>query len=150
MDEREIEKVFHFVDEENKGFLDKTELKIAYLCLFGFKISSIEIKEILRKCGSEFKNGKHKHYGLNKIDFVTLVTNRFKSIDEDEQIREIFNYFDARCKGFIDFKDFKRAVHMKLKHFDDNKLIRCFRELDRNIDGRVSFADFQLMMRTKI
>ena len=148
MKDQIIERAFDFADKDSKGYLNKQELKISFLCLFGFKPSKFD--DIFHHYGKSV-NEQHSHepiVAIKKDDFINLIHDRLKFVDEDDEIREIFHCFDMRCKGFIDVNDFKEAVRLKFPSFDDMKILRYFRELDGNSDGRVSYQDFCLMMKS--
>lgn len=142
-----IERSYDYCDKNNKGYLKKRELKICFLCNFGFKPSKFEINDILDKYGKYYQSASSGLIiGVGKVDVIRIMNDRFNFINEDDGIREIFQSFDSRCKGFIDINDFRKAVRLKYKHLNDLTIQQYFRELDTNSDGRVSFSEFHYMM----
>ena len=144
METKYIERAFHYADKNGNNYLNKHELHVAYLTLFGYKPSKFELDNIFSKYGR--LNEARDDILIDKNNFLTLIFERCKFMDKYDEIREIFQSFDWKCKGFIDFDDFKRAILLKYPHMDDLKISRYFRELDTNGDDKVSFHDFVFMM----
>ena len=159
MNQKDIERVFHFSDKENRGFLQRKELKIAYIAIFGYKPSRTELDDIMLNYGehisTEYANTvsisdlERRKNVVTKNKFLNLITSRLRFVDKDNEIREIFQLFDRNNKGFIGLDDFLYATKSKLKCFADFELTQFFRELDGDCDGRISYRDFQRMMRSR-
>lgn len=149
MEKSKIERIFHYVDKDNTGFLNKYQLKIAYLCLFGYKPSKFELRDIFINYGQHIQqNGVPVFHGVDKVNFIKLIQIRQKYVDWYDKIREIFQCFDTKNKGFISLEDFKRCCLLKYSHMEELKITQYFREIDTNGDGKVSFNDFTIMMET--
>lgn len=70
--------------------------------------------------------------------------------DEDEDIRQTFMAFDRRGRGFLVLDDFLQAVaEAGGAAMSPAAAEEAFREIDGDGDGRVSFRDFQRMMRAE-
>ena len=178
MDQSDMLKVFKYADAQNNGYLSKEELKIAMLCIFGFKLSKVETSYLLEKYGrtlddkdaryidigktvinkeslslnNKYNNVECSDSGTSELvvykdEFIDLVNARMAHYDIDDEIREIFQCIDVKRKGFIDMEDFTKAVRLKMKHIDGVRIERLFKEVDTDLDGRVSYRDFQLMMK---
>jgi len=146
-DVKTIEKSFNFADKETKGYLTKRELKIVFLCNFGFRPSRFEVSDIMEKYSQHYKSSVGTEVrGISKDNVIKIISDRLSYMDKDDGIREIFQCFDMRCKGFIDIDDFKHAIRLKFKHLSEMTIVQYFRELDTNGDGRVGFSDFHFMM----
>ena len=159
MNLKDIERVFHFADKENRGFLQRKEIKIAYVAIFGYKPARTELDDIISNYGKHINTEHPDTVSISDLErranvvtrneFLSLITNRLKFADKDNEIREIFQLFDRNNKGFIDLDDFLYATKLRLKCFADFELTQFFRELDGDCDGRISYRDFQRMMRSK-
>ena len=139
----DFERAFNFVDNLQKGFLDKHQIKLLYLSLFGYQPSLFELKNLSAKGYNHF--GKHSNY-VSREDIWKHLEEKFQYKDKYDELREIFQSFDVQSKGFINFEDFKKAIKIKNPSMDELKILRYFRELDTNLDDRVSFQEFVLMM----
>ncbi|GCC38101.1 hypothetical protein chiPu_0016612 [Chiloscyllium punctatum] len=49
--------------------------------------------------------------------------------------------------GFLTLDDFKRAFADVTPHLPEQTVTEAFREVDRDLDGHVSFKDFEIVMR---
>ena len=67
--------------------------------------------------------------------------------DEDGEIRQTFLAFDTKCRGFIGLEDAKNIFEVVAPFVKQFDLQRLFREVDRDGDGRVSYRDFEYMMK---
>ena len=79
--------------------------------------------------------------------FSDIAKAKLSSQDPNDEIRQLFLACDTRCRGFITIEDakciFKQTAPF-VKCFD---LQRMFEEVDRDNDGRVSYRDFEYMMK---
>ena len=143
-----IKRAFDLADNDKNGYLNREQLKIAHIVVFGCKPSKQEVEEIMDKYGRTTSNPSFSE-DKRIVDFDKYkqkMMEKLRHTDSDDDVMETFQVLDARCKGFIDLEDFKKLVHQFLPNFDDLKIRRIFNESDRDGDGRVSFRDFQLLM----
>ncbi|CAB3979437.1 EF-hand calcium-binding domain-containing 11-like [Paramuricea clavata] len=139
-EEQHISEVFSHVDHGRKGYLTRDELKLAIVELFGYKPSKYEVNEILAK-------ESNISTGISREFFTDIMKSKLSSQDPNDEIRQLFIACDKRCRGFITFEDAKSIFKQTapfVKHFD---LQRMFEEVDRDNDGRVSYRDFEYMMK---
>ncbi|BFZ11517.1 hypothetical protein BsWGS_14556 [Bradybaena similaris] len=137
------EQIFQAADEGKKGFLDSYDMKVALMMMFGQKISQREALQLLTQYGSKQLCG---NLGVSRCQFQKAITEQF-TVDEDEKIRSAFMLFDKCCRGFLTLEDVRAVFHQVCPHFADHRIEVAFRELDRDRDGRISYADFDLMMK---
>lgn len=138
---RECEEAFLAADEEAKGFLSQEDYKVAILSLLGYKPSKFEVRSV-------WKNRSGTNGGsLSKEEFVSLTAQRIMDQDKDSLARQVFLAFDVCCQGFLSEKDCLRAVQSVAPHLATDRIPALFREVDWNGDRRVSYRDFELMMR---
>merc|ERR1712150_17125 len=135
-----IQNAFYRCDQGHKGFLSREDVKVAMVSLFGYKPSKNEVDEIFGVIASESQCIKIDH-------FTEEMTKKMLVKDEDEEIRQTFLSFDSQCRGFLTFDDLKRVFAVVAPHFTDANIKDAFREIDRDGDGRVSYKDFEFMMK---
>ena len=140
---KECERAFENADCEQKGWLSREDYKVAVLSLLGCKPSGFEVERV-------WKNHnicQNHHQGLGKEAFTELMAEKLRNMDSDELARQVFLSFDAHHQGFISMETFKKAVWSVLPSFPEERAEQLFVEVDTNCDGRVSYGDFQLLMK---
>lgn len=146
LNEKEINllhKVFQDCDAKNKDYLSREDFKIAVVLLFGYKPSKYEVDQMIGKyCQENPKNG-----GLNFEQFLEVMKPKLFAKNEDEEIRQTFMAFDSQCNGFLKLEDLKKVFSQVAPNFPAHRIDNIFRELDSNGDGRVSFKDFDFLMK---
>ena len=149
---RDCEDAFAAADDGQKGYLTAEDYKVAILSLFGYKPSRYEVLGVWRdNCdasgGSHGGLTKDQFVCLTKDQFVSLVAQRIQRQDKDGMARQVFLAFDVCCKGFLTERDCLRAFQSVAPHLATDRIPDLFREVDWNRDGRVSYKDFELMMK---
>ena len=143
---RDCERAYDAADESQKGYLTPEDYKVGVLSLLGYKPSKYEIATVWRThCTHDSPN--HGPEGLQKDEFISLMAQRLEEQDADEVTRQVFLTFDARCQGFITEQDCVRAFQQVAPHLAKERIPLFFKEVDLNGDGRVSYRDFELMMK---
>ncbi|XP_022331126.2 EF-hand calcium-binding domain-containing protein 11-like [Crassostrea virginica] len=135
--------VFHEADEGNKGFLTREDVKVAIAELLGYKPSKYEVDQIINNYGKKFNNIT----GIPLENYMVVMSEKIVSADEDENIRHTFMAFDTKCRGFLAIEDLQKAFSQVAPHIPNHTIQCCFRELDRDGDGRISYKDFDFMMK---
>lgn len=143
---RDCERAFRDADEGQKGYLSPEDYKVAVVSLLGYKPSKYEIETVFKAQQSDQKLPKES-FKLDKAAFVTLMYGRMTQQDSDELIRQIFLSFDAHCQGFVTLENCKQAFRQVAPHIRDAQVELFFAEVDSNGDGRVSYRDFDIMMK---
>ncbi|XP_059175813.1 EF-hand calcium-binding domain-containing protein 11-like [Physella acuta] len=138
-----IEKAFDHSGVEKKGYLVYDDIKVAALMLFGHKLCKAEVQQMLAVYGSEYKTGIK---GFSLPQLTAAMTPKFRAEDEDEKIRNTFKAFDKNCQGFLKMEDVKR-VFSQCPLYPEHRVELAFREIDRDGDGRISYKDFDCMMK---
>ena len=141
---RECEEAFLAADEEKKGFLTREDYKVAILSLLGYKPSVFEVSTVWKNSSGVCERSQG---GLTKEQFVCLTAQRIMDQDKDGLVRQVFLAFDVCCRGFLNKQDCLRAVQSVAPHLASDRIPALFREVDWNGDGRVSYRDFELMMK---
>ncbi|XP_048394250.1 EF-hand calcium-binding domain-containing protein 11 isoform X1 [Stegostoma tigrinum] len=133
--------VFQECDLGQKGYLSREDLKVAVVTAFGYKPSKLETDMMMAEA---LENNLP---GLSIEQFTTLMSRKLAAQDRYDEIRQIFLAFDARCRAFLTLDDFKRAFANVTPHLPEQTVAEAFREVDRDLDGHISFKDFEIVMR---
>ncbi|XP_052057513.1 EF-hand calcium-binding domain-containing protein 11-like [Mytilus californianus] len=142
-DKQLLSSVFHEADDGNKGFLTREDVKMAVAEIFGYKPSKLETDQVILKFGEDIYGSRC----MKLAKFLDAMSEKLMKSDEDEDIRHTFMAFDSQCRGFLTVEDFKKAVGHVAPHLPMHAVELSFRELDRDGDGRVSYKDFEFMMK---
>ena len=154
----QIAETFHNADEEKKGFLTSEDLKVAFVSLFGYKPSKSEVQQLMakfQKPGSSINDqlpGSSKTFvntqtGMTLENFTEIAKIKILAEDTDDEIRQMFIAFDTKCQGFITL-DIAKKIFLQVSPFLDSVTVeKLFREADTDRDGRVSYRDFEFIMK---
>ncbi|CAH3193153.1 unnamed protein product [Porites evermanni] len=154
----QIAETFHNADEEKKGFLTSEDLKVAFVSLFGYKPSKSEVQQLMakfQKPGSSINDqlpGSSKTFvntqtGMTLENFTEIAKIKILAEDTDDEIRQMFIAFDTKCQGFITL-DIAKKIFLQVAPFLDSVTVeKLFREADTDRDGRVSYRDFEFIMK---
>eukprot|EP00941_MAST-03F_sp_MAST-3F-sp1_P003394 g3394.t1 len=151
--EKHIEDLFHELDVDNSGFLDKKEVKILARQM-GDKLTTMLSHKKLDKAFAEMDPS-----GDGKVTLGEFIAwhHRNHPVEPHHvyiQVRYLFDELDKDHDGYID-----KAEMKKLLSETGNKLTRrfsfhasygekgksfeqAFKEMDPNEDGRVAFSEF--------
>nr|XP_054759888.1 EF-hand calcium-binding domain-containing protein 11-like [Lytechinus pictus] len=132
-----LEGIFQDVDEDNKGFLSREDVKVAVIRLFGYKPSKFEVDELMKNIDGP---------GMTLNEFKSAMKPKLAAQDPDEKIRQIFVAFDSKCRGFLTLEDVEKACKLVAPKIQPHHIQKAFSELDGDGDGRVSYRDFEFMM----
>jgi calcium-dependent protein kinase len=85
--------------------------------------------------------------GLQEFIAATMHLNK---LENEENLYKTFQEFDKDGSGYIDEGELKLALKKFGMPIDDDEVKNMIQEVDVNSDGRISYDEFQLMMRAKI
>ena len=143
---RDCERAYDAADESQKGYLTPEDYKVGVLSLLGYKPSKYEVATVWQTHATcDSPNSETK--GLPKETFISLMAERLNKQDTNEVTRQVFLTFDARCQGFITEHDCVRAFQQVVPHLAKERVSLFFKEVDLNCDGKVSYRDFELIMK---
>jgi len=142
--------IFQICDEGNKNFLTLQDLKVAWIHLFGYKPSSLEVKRFLRseheKSYEHKKSDEHDEVQLSFPTFEKLIGNRLKSLFDHCEIRQLFYAFDVRCRGFLTLDDVIRAFKSVAPGIQQSTVATVFNDACLSCHGKLSYRDFEAVM----
>lgn len=158
----QILETFHNADDGRKGFLTNEDLKVAFVALFGYKPSKNEVGQLMAKCSglpSDQSLTKRSedcrieqtpdtpNVGMSLERFTEIAKAKILVEDYDDEIRQMFIAFDVMCRGFIMLDIAKRVFQQVAPFLDAVTVEKLFREADMDRDGRVSYRDFEFIMK---
>ncbi|XP_065196704.1 EF-hand calcium-binding domain-containing protein 11-like [Sycon ciliatum] len=142
-----LQQVFTHADVSHQGFLCQADLKVAMVAALGYKASKHEVQRVMSSCDDLVDCNGDPLPGVCLKHFIAAMEARSRVRDSAECIRQVFLAFDRKCQGFLTLDDLKHAAASVAPRLPEDSLEIAFRELDRDGDGRISFGDFDFMMR---
>lgn len=171
----QIVETFHNADEGKKGYLTNVDLKVAFVALFGYKPSKNEVEQLMAKTQTEQtvslassrlpsnqpltkKSEDSKieqipdatHVGMSLEHFTEIAKAKILAEDSDDEIRQMFIAFDVMCRGFITLDIAKKVFQQVAPFLDSVTVEKLFQEADMDRDGRVSYRDFEFIMKYRL
>ncbi|XP_063294970.1 EF-hand calcium-binding domain-containing protein 11 [Pelobates fuscus] len=131
-------KIFQICDEDKKGYLSREDLKVAITMLFGYKPSKIEVDSMISLLP--------KTSGVTLGEFVRMMIQKKAAQMSIGDERQIFQVFDAHCRGYLTIEDFKRAFRHVAPHLSEQTVLEAFREVDQDSDGMICYKEFEFAM----
>uniref|UniRef100_A0A0E0QLV2 Calcium-dependent protein kinase n=1 Tax=Oryza rufipogon TaxID=4529 RepID=A0A0E0QLV2_ORYRU len=127
--------MFHHMDKDKNGHLSLDEL-LEGLHINGQPVPEPEIRMLLEAADTD-GNGT-----LDCDEFVT-VSVHLKKMSNDEYLAAAFNYFDKDGSGFIELDELREEVGP-----NEQAILEILRDVDTDNDGRISYQEFELMMKS--
>ncbi|WOL03661.1 calcium-dependent protein kinase 21-like [Canna indica] len=135
----DIKQMFHMMDKDKNGNLTLEELKEG-LHIIGSPVPEPDIKMLLEAADID-GNGT-----LDCEEFMT-VSIHLKKISSEEQLTKAFDYFDKDGSGYIELDELREALVDG--EAPTEQLIRdIILDVDTDKDGRISYKEFERMMKT--
>ncbi|XP_042457696.1 calcium-dependent protein kinase 21-like [Zingiber officinale] len=135
----DIKQMFHMMDKDNNGSLTLEELKEG-LHIIGDPVPEPDIKMLLEVADVD-GNGT-----LDCEEFMT-VSVHLKKISSEEQLTKAFNYFDKDGSGYIEMDELREALH-EGDAPSEQVIWEIISDVDTDKDGRISYQEFELMMKS--
>ncbi|KAM0952123.1 putative protein kinase CAMK-CDPK family [Dioscorea sansibarensis] len=135
-----IRDMFRLMDTNNDGVVTFEELK-AGLQKVGSKLTEIEMKMLME--AADIDGNGVLDYG----EFVAI-TVHLQRIENDKHLRRAFLFFDKNGSGYIETDELKEALSDESGHVDTQVLNDILQEVDVDRDGRISYEDFVIMMKS--
>ena len=142
-----IEGAFNLADASKKGYLARKEYKIAVTALLGYKPSKLECERVLSEHGSSKDGSTAKVIPL--VTFKALMVPKIYQRDSDELIRQVFLALDIQCRGFLTIEEVIQGFREVIPTMPQHQVKQFFKEIDLDEDGRISYKDFELMMKQR-
>ena len=138
----EYKKVFESYSKGQEGNVNKQELANIFKAI-NIYASDEEIKEIIKKMDLEDKKE------INYDEFLTIINQREKDIDEEEEVLKAFKVFDKEGNGLININELKDIMLSMGNNWSENEINEMFAEADIDMDGYLNYEDFVRTMMIK-
>eukprot|EP01025_Chloroclados_australasicus_P039672 TRINITY_DN41190_c0_g1_i2.p1 TRINITY_DN41190_c0_g1~~TRINITY_DN41190_c0_g1_i2.p1 ORF type:complete len:193 (-),score=9.14 TRINITY_DN41190_c0_g1_i2:2-580(-) len=134
---KEIQEIFQYFDEGQKGYLNKHECKCATVALLGKTPNPQEIIDLL---------GEEQYIILEQ--FTEFIKRKLKiTVQIDRKfIMDAYSQFDTCGKGYISIKDCESVFKQVLEHIQLCDIHRAFCVADLDQDGQVTYQEFLQFM----
>uniref|UniRef100_J3MUV8 non-specific serine/threonine protein kinase n=1 Tax=Oryza brachyantha TaxID=4533 RepID=J3MUV8_ORYBR len=126
--------MFHLMDKDKNGHLSLEELMDG-LHINGEPVPESEIRMLLDAADTD-GNGM-----LDCDEFVT-VSLHLKKMTNDEYLAAAFDHFDKDGSGFIEVEELREELGP-----NEQAILEIIRDVDTDNDGRISYQEFELMMK---
>ncbi|XP_022734013.1 calcium-dependent protein kinase 24-like [Durio zibethinus] len=136
-----IMEMFHMMDTDENGDLSFEELRDG-LQKIGHSFADPDVQMLMEAADID-GNGT-----LSCEEFVTMAVH-LKRIGNDEHLSQAFRFFDKNQSGFIEFEELQEALlHDNLGPCNEQLIKDIMHDVDKDKDGRISYAEFKAMMQT--
>jgi calmodulin len=81
---------------------------------------------------------------LDFDEFLAMMSDKMKGLDDDEEIREAFKVFDKNGDGFIESSELRQVMQSLGEKLTEEEVEDMIREADADGDGRVNYQEFVL------
>ena len=138
----EYKKVFESYSKGQEGNVNKQELANIFKAI-NIDASDEEIKEIIKKMDLEDKKE------INYDEFLTIINQREKDVDEEEEVLKAFKVFDKEGNGLININELKDIMLSMGNNWSENEINEMFAEADIDMDGYINYEEFVRTMMSK-
>ncbi|CAH9105568.1 unnamed protein product [Cuscuta epithymum] len=134
-----IKEVFKLMDTSNNGKINMNELRVGMQKL-GHQITDSEL-QILMEAGDTDKDG-YLDYG----EFVA-VSVHIRKLGTEDHLKKAFDYFDKNQTGYIEIEELRDALADEIDSNSEEIINAIMQDVDTNKDGRISYIEFDVMMK---
>ncbi|GJM99232.1 hypothetical protein PR202_ga16315 [Eleusine coracana subsp. coracana] len=131
--------MFQKMDKDKDGNLTLEELKEG-LQINGHPVPEAEIKMLL-EAGDIEGTGM-----LDCEEFITILLH-IKKMSNEEYLPKAFKFFDKDGNGFIDMEELMEALGDDELGPNEQVIHDIVRDVDKDKDGRISYPEFESMMK---
>uniref|UniRef100_A0A7C8YSG2 Calcium/calmodulin-dependent protein kinase n=1 Tax=Opuntia streptacantha TaxID=393608 RepID=A0A7C8YSG2_OPUST len=133
-----LKELFNNIDIDRSGTITLEELKNG-LARLGSRLSEPEIEQLLGAADVD-KSGT-----IDYMEFVTATMHRHR-LERDENLFEVFKYFDKDGNGYITRDELRQAM-TEYGMGDEKTIDEILDDVDTDKDGTINFEEFVNMMR---
>eukprot|EP00039_Didymoeca_costata_P014113 m.224232 g.224232 ORF g.224232 m.224232 type:complete len:154 (-) comp15948_c0_seq8:1931-2392(-) len=141
-----IHQVFELVvgqgEEPQVKRMTKDQVVLGLTGVLGYETSSGDLNRICN-----FNDWRDDHV-CDLETFERIAKQLLIFTTSQDFVRQAFHAIDLSKKGFISQTDFYKAVRKVAPNLSDYVIEQAFAQVDRDRDGRVSFRELEMVMRT--
>ena len=138
----EYKKIFELHSKEQEGNVNTKELANIFKAI-NIDASDEEIKDIIKKIDLEDKKE------INYDEFLTIINQREKDVDEEEEVLKAFKVFDKDGNGLININELKDIMLNVGNNWSENEINEMLGEADIDMDGYINYEEFVRTMMSK-
>ncbi|XP_078313154.1 calmodulin-like [Crassostrea virginica] len=138
----EFRVAFSLFDKDNDGSINTKELGTVMRAL-GQNPSITELRAMVDEVDLD-GNGV-----IDFEEFLEMIVKEMKKTDTEEELREAFRIFDRSGNGYINAKELKHGMVFLGERLSDEEVEEMMNEADSDRDGKISFEDFKILMKSK-
>ena len=136
----EYKEAFQIFDKHGEGLIHSKELGLIMRCL-GLNPSEEDLKEIIDK----FDNDKYCGF-IDFNSFLTIMANRDKYIDREEDLLDAFRVFDKENTGKISAKELRYVLMSSGDDLNENEIEDMIHETSTDNDNIDYYKFVKLIM----
>ena len=138
----ECKKIFKLHSNGENGYINKNDLVTIFKSI-NIDASDEEIKEILKQLDLEEKKE------INYYEFLSIINQREKDVDEQEEVLKAFKVFDKDGNGLININELKDIMLSIGNNWDENEINEMFADADYDNNGYINYEEFVRTMMSK-
>ncbi|XP_023849707.1 EF-hand calcium-binding domain-containing protein 11 isoform X6 [Salvelinus sp. IW2-2015] len=106
IDKKKFETVYELCDTDKKGYLNREDLKMAVVMLFGYKPSKSETNMLMAQAQAKDSPGR----GFLKLEDFKAAFSRVAPRLPERTVLEAFRLADQNSDGHVSFRDFECVI----------------------------------------
>ena len=138
----EYKKIFSLHSNGQDGYVNSSELS-KILKAINIEPSDEELKEIIKKLDLEEKKE------INYEEFLSIINQREKDVDLEEEVLNAFRVFDKYGNGLININELKYIMMNFGNNWRENEINELLGNADIDMDGFINFEEFVRTMMSK-
>ena len=138
----EYKKIFNSHKKDQDGSVNTSELANIFKSI-NIDASDEEIKEIIGKLDLENKTE------INYEEFLSIINQKDKDVDEEEEVLKAFKVFDKEGNGLININELKDIMLNIGNNWSEDELNEMLGEADIDMDGYINYEEFVRTMMSK-
>ena len=138
----EYKKIFNSQSKDQDGSVNTSELANIFKSI-NIDASDEEIKEIIGKLDLENKTE------INYEEFLSIINQKDKDVDEEEEVLKAFKVFDKEGNGLININELKDIMLNIGNNWSEDELNEMLGEADIDMDGYINYEEFVRTMMSK-
>mmetsp|Transcript_57555 Transcript_57555/g.136901 ORF Transcript_57555/g.136901 Transcript_57555/m.136901 type:complete len:166 (-) Transcript_57555:219-716(-) len=146
---QEFREVFDLFDEDKDGRLSKKELG-TMLTALGQSPSEDDLNKMIRQVIGT--NGPQEYDAEEPItfeDFLSLMAQKIKEGDSEDELIEAFKVFDRDNDGYINAEELRFSMVGLGEKLSDQEVDDMIQEADHDGDQAINYDEFVNMMKAK-